>query len=115
MVTPFKLMNSLDRYGKENANSTFSSIVAFLNHKLQKTSVELRDTPCFFYRGTHSKLDVVVFANPGIAAVDIRLSGLRDLARDPYFVHSYDMKSLSLPAFKREIEDMVFKCDRPRK
>jgi len=108
-------MNSLDRYGKQNANSIFSSVVDFLSHKLQKTSVELRDTPCYFYRGTHSKLDVVVFANPGIAAVDIRLSGLRDAARDPYFVHSYDLKSISLSAFKREIEDMIFKCDRPKK
>ncbi len=108
-------MTSFDRQRGQNINNTFSSVVSFLNNRLEKTSVELRDTRCYYHRGTKSKLEVVVFANPGIAAVDIRLSGLRDAARDPYYVHSYDIKSLSLPAFKREIEDMIYKCDRPRK
>ena len=115
MVIPLKPMNSLDRHGKQNVNNTVSVVVDFLNHRLQKTSVELRDTPCYCYRGKHSKLEVIVFANPGIASIDIRLLGRGDGAKEPYFTHSYDLKSLSFPSFKREIEDMIFKCERPKK
>jgi len=107
-------MTSLDQQRRHNFDNTFSSVVNFLDHKLQKTSIQLLDTPCYFYRGTNSKLEVIVFSNPSIAAIDIRLLGLGDAAKEPYFKHSYDMKSISTALFKREIEDLVFKCNRPR-
>ena len=107
-------MISLNQRKSHNVDSTFCSVVDFLDHKLQKTSIQLLDTPCYFYRGTNSKLEVIVFSNPGIASIDIRLLGLGDAAKEPYFLHSYDLNNLSTASFKREIEDLIFKCNRPR-
>lgn len=114
MLALFNPMNSLDKQKRYNSNSNFSSVVDFLDHKLQKTSIQLLDTPCYFYRGTNSKLEVIVFSNPGIASIDIRLLGLGDAAKEPYFLNSYDLNSLSTALFKREIEDLIFKCNRPK-
>ena len=107
-------MTSLHKQRIQNVDSTFSLVVDFLNHKLQKTSIQLLDTPCYFYRGTNSKLEVIVFSNPGIATIDIRLLGLGDAAKEPYFLNSYELNSISIALFRREIEDLIFKCNRPR-
>lgn len=114
MLALFELMTSLDRQRRQNVDGIFASVVDFLDHKLKKTSIQLLETPCYFYRGTNSKLEVIVFSNPGIASIDIKLLGLGDAAKEPYFQHSYDLYGLSISVFKREIDDYIFKCNRPR-
>ena len=55
------------------SDHNFSSVVSFLNRNLRKTSVQLAETPCYFLVGKEAKLEVTVFANPGIASIDVRM------------------------------------------
>ena len=88
-------------------DNNFSSVVNFLNHKLRKTSVQLVETPCYFYVGKEAKLEITVFSNPGIAKVDVRMIKLNNFDRDPYFERSYDLNGMSMGSFQRDIEDLV--------
>ena len=56
----------------------------------------------------------MVFSNPSIGTIDVRLMNSKDDSRDPYFQNSYDLKALSLGAFEREIEELINQADRPQ-
>lgn len=88
-------------------NNNFSPIIDFLDRKLNRTSVHLIETPCYFYRGKDAKLEIVVFSNPRIAAVDVRMMKSKNYDREPYFERSYDLKGLSVSTFQRDIDDLI--------
>jgi len=91
----------------QTIDHNFSSVIDFLDRKLRRTSVHLVETPCYFYSGKGSKLEIVVFSNPRIAAVDVRMMKLKNYDREPYFERSYNLKELSVSTFQRDIDDLI--------
>ena len=97
-----------------NYNGTsgnLSSIINFLERKFRKTQVHLLETPCYFYKGSRSKLEIVVFSNPQIAKIDVRMIALNNHDREPSYECSYDLNGLSIAVFERAIEDLVSRMD----
>ncbi len=97
------------------SDHNFSSVVSFLNRNLRKTSVQLAETPCYFHVGKEAKLEVTVFANPGIASIDVRMIKINNFDRDPYFERSYDLHKISVASFQRDIEDLIYRTNTKEK
>lgn len=108
VIAQFKLMTALDKQKARAIESNFNLVVDFLDRRLSKTNVQLSKTPCYFYNGSDSKLEIIVFSNPGIATIDIRLMRLKSDDKEPYFESSYDLDGLSMNTFKKAIDDLVF-------
>ena len=100
-----------NNYGGSNyynaSSQSLSAIIDFLDRKFRKTQVHLLETPCYFYKGKRSKLEVTVYANPQIAKIDIRMIALDNHDREPSYQCSYDLNGLSIAVFKRAIEDLI--------
>ncbi len=104
-------MTALDERKRQAINRNFSSVVDFLDHKFRKTQVHLRETPCYFYKGNKSKLEVTVFSNPRIAKIDVRMIGLQNYDREPSYECSYDLDGLSIAMFQTAIDDLLSRMD----
>jgi len=110
-ITQFRLMTALDGRRRQAINQNCSSVVDFLDRKFRKTQIHLRETPCYFYQGNKSKLEVTVFSNPQIAKVDVRMIGLKNYDREPSYECSYDLDTLSVSMFQRAIDDLISRMD----
>ncbi|MBE9042984.1 hypothetical protein IQ255_00940 [Pleurocapsales cyanobacterium LEGE 10410] len=106
-IAKFKLMTILDERRRQAINRNFSLVVDFLDRKFRKTQVHLQESPCYFYKGNKSKLEITVFSNPQIAKIDVRLIGLKNYDREPSFECSYDLDGLSMTQFQRHIDDLI--------
>ena len=100
-------MTALNKQRQQAINRNFSSVVNFLDRKLKKTSVHLTETPCYFYKGKESKLEITVFSNPRIATIDVRIINIRNFDREPSFECSYELDGLSMTMFERAINDLI--------
>ncbi|WP_144053320.1 hypothetical protein [Xenococcus sp. PCC 7305] len=110
-IAQFRLMTGLNKQTMQTIDHNFSLVVDFLNRKLRKTSVHLVEVPCYFYQSNKSKLEITVFSNPRIATIDVRMIGLKNHDREPYFECSYDLNGLSIHSFQRDIEDLISNMD----
>ena len=104
-------MNTFNQQQRPNINRNLDSVIDFLDRKFHKTRVHLIESPCYFYLGNKSKLEVVVFSNPQIGKIDVRMIGLKNYDREPAYECSYDLNGLSVAAFKRAIEDLISRMD----
>ena len=104
-------MKVINERQRQNINSNLALVIDFLNHKFRKTQVHLTESPCYFYRGSRSKLEIIVFSNPQIGKIDVRMIGLKNYDREPSYECSYDLNGLSVAAFKRAIEDLISRMD----
>ena len=104
-------MNLFNQQQRQNIDRNVASVIDFLNYKFRKTQVHLTESPCYFYRGNKSKLEVIVFSNPQIGKIDVRMIGLKNYDREPAYECSYDLDGLSVAAFKRAIEDLISRMD----
>ena len=104
-------MNALDQRKRQNIHHNFSLVVDFLDRKFRTTPIHLQESPCYFYKGNKSKLEITVSSNPQIAKVDVRMIGLKNYDREPSYECSYDLAGLSLPVFQRDIEDLISRMD----
>ena len=89
----------------------FSLVVGFLERKFRKTPVHLSETPCYFYRGNKSKLEITVFSNPQIAKIDVRMISFKNYDREPSYECSYDLDGLSIAMFQRAIDELMSRRD----
>lgn len=105
----FSSFNPHSSYPSNNYNGSgnLSSVIDFLERKFRKTPVYLLETPCYFYKGNRSKLEVTVFSNPQIAKIDVRMIALKNYDREPSYECSYDLNGLSIAVFERAIEDLI--------
>ena len=106
-IAKFKVMTAFDQRKRQAINHNFSLVVDFLDRKFRKTPIYLQETPCYFYKGNKSKLEITVFPNPKIAKIDIRMIGLKNYDREPSFECSYDLDGLSMSGFQRHIDDLI--------
>ena len=104
-------MAALNRQQQQDINRNFSSVIDFLDRRLSKTSVHLVETPCYFYKGKKSKLEVTVFSNPRIGTIDVRIIKLKNFDREPSFEDSYQLDRLSIGMFERTINDLIAQVD----
>ena len=104
-------MNSFNQQQRQNIDRNVASVIDFLDHKFRKTQVHLTESPCYFYRGNKSKLEIIVFSNPQIGKIDVRMIGLKNYDREPAYECSYDLNGLSIAAFRRAIEDLISRMD----
>jgi len=104
-------MKVLNERQRQNYNQNLAAVIDFLNHKLGKTQIHLLESPCYIYQGNKSKLEIVVFANPQIGKIDVRIITLHSYDREPAYEHSYDLDGLSVPMFIRAIEDLMSRMD----
>ena len=104
-------MTRLDKQKTQTNHNNFSLVVDFLDRKLRKTSVHLVETPCYFYIGSYSKLEITVFSNPRIGTIDVRLMKLKSDDKEPYFEHSYELNGLSFTTFQNDIDDLISKTN----
>ncbi len=110
-IAQFKLMTALDNRKRQAINRNFSLVVDFLNRKFRKTPIHLLESPCYFYKGNKSKLEITVFSNPQIAKIDVRMIGLKNYDREPSYECSYDLDGLSIVMFQRAIDDLMSRMD----
>ena len=104
-------MTALDERKRQAINRNFSLVVDFLDRKFLKTQIHLQETPCYFYKGSKSKLEITVLPNPKIAKINVRITGLRTYDRDPYYECSYYLDELSIAVFQRAIDDLMSRMD----
>ncbi len=104
-------MTALDNRKRQAINRNFSLVVDFLNRKFRKTQIHLLESPCYFYKGNKSKLEITVFSNPQIAKIDVRMIGLKNYDREPSYECSYDLDGLSIVMFQRAIDDLMSRMD----
>lgn len=102
-------MTALDKQKMQKIEDNFALLVDFLDRKLQKPKINLSEVPCYFYQGKDSKLEIMVFFNPGIAKVDLRMVKKED--REPFWECSYDLNGLSMTMFERAIDDLISKTN----
>ncbi|GAB4546263.1 MAG: hypothetical protein Tsb0014_40720 [Pleurocapsa sp.] len=102
-------MTVSDRHQRQAIDRNFSSVVDFLERKFRKNHIHLREVPSYFYQGNESKLEVTVYSHPNIARIDVRKIDLKNYDREPAFESSYDLNSLSITTFEREIDDLISK------
>ena len=107
----FSSFNPHSSYPSNNysGSGNLSSVIDFLERNFRKTPVHLSETPCYFYKGNRSKLEITVFSNPQIAKIDVRMIALRNYDREPSYECSYDLNGLSIAMFERAIEDLISK------
>lgn len=100
-------MKALDERQRQAINHNSSLVIDFLDRKFRKTSIHLAESPCYFYKGKKSKLEITVLSNPQIAKVDVRIIRLNNYDREPAYECSYDLAGLSLSSFQRSLEDLI--------
>ncbi|VEP18364.1 conserved hypothetical protein [Hyella patelloides LEGE 07179] len=108
-------MTALDKQKVQAIERNFSNVVDFLDRKLHKTNIHLKEVPCYFYQGNESKLEITVFSNPRIATIDVRMINVRNDAREPYFECSYDLADLSMTVWEKAIDDLISKTNEREK
>ena len=104
-------MTVLDERKRQAIDRNFSDVVDFLDRKFRKTPIHLQETPCYFYKGHKSKLEITVLPDPRIAKVNVRITGIRSFDREPYYQCSYDLDGLSIAVFERAINDLISEMD----
>jgi hypothetical protein len=104
-------MTALDERKRQTISRNFSLVVDFLDRKFRKTPIHLQETPCYFYKGNKSKLEITVLPDPRIAKVNVRIIGFKSFDREPYYQCSYDLDRLSIAVFQRDIDDLIFRMD----
>ena len=104
-------MTVLDERKRQVIRQNFSLVVDFLDREFRKTPIHLQETPCYFYKGNKSKLEITVLPDPRIAKVNVRITGIRSFDREPYYECSYDLDGLSIAVFQRAIDDLISKMD----
>ncbi|WP_192816071.1 hypothetical protein [Pleurocapsa sp. PCC 7319] len=104
-------MTALNERQRKAINRNFSLVIDYLNSKFRKTQVHLQESPCYFYMGNKSKLEITVFSNPQIAKIDVRIIALKNYDREPAYECSYDLDGLSIVMFQRAIEDLISRMD----
>ena len=104
-------MTVLDERKRQAIGRNFSLVVDFLERKFRRTPIYLQETPCYFYKGNKSKLEITVFPNPQIAKIDVRMIGLKNYDREPSYECSYRLDGLSIATFQRDIDDLISRMD----
>ena len=104
-------MTSFDQYRRQTGDRNFALVIDFLERKFSKTRVQLPDVPCYFYKGSKSKLEIKVLSNPPIAKIDVRIMNIKNFDREPSYECSYDLKGLSISTFQSQIEDLISRMD----
>ena len=104
-------MTILDRQKRQAIDQNFSSVVDFLDRKFGKSRLHLPELPSYLYKGKESKLEITVFPNPRIAKIDVRIIDLNNYDREASFECSYDLDGLSMAAFQRHIDDLMYKIN----
>lgn len=99
-------MNLYSSY-QTQAGGNFASVINYLNSRMRTTSVQLVDNPCYFLVGNKAKIEITVYSNPRVGTVDIRMMKLKNFDREPFFETRHDIATLSMPAFEREIENLI--------
>ena len=104
-------MTVLDERRRQDIRRNFSLVVDFLDRKFRKTPIHLQETPCYFYKGSKSKLEITVLPDPRIAKINVRITGIRSFDREPYYECSYDLDGLSIAVFQKAIDDLISRMD----
>ena len=104
-------MTVLDERKRQAIDRNFSLVVDFLNRRFRKAPIHLQEVPSYFYKGNESKLEITVYPNPKTAKIDVRMIDLTNYDREPAFECSYNLDELSITAFQRDIDDLIFKID----
>ncbi|MEL6788621.1 MAG: hypothetical protein AAFO76_14745 [Cyanobacteria bacterium J06607_15] len=104
-------MTILDEQRRQAISRNFALVVDFLDRKFKRTPIHLQETPCYFYKRNKSKLEIVVFPDPRIAKVNVRIMGLKNYDREPSYECDYELSGLSIGAFRRAIEDLMSRMD----
>lgn len=104
-------MTVLNERKRQAIGRNFSLVVDFLDRKFRKTPIHLQETPCYFYKANKSKLEITVLPDPRIAKINVRITGIRSFDREPYYQCSYDLETLSIAVFQRDIEDLISRMD----
>lgn len=105
-------MPALNKQEMQAIDRNFSLVVDFLDRTLSKPTINLSDVPCYFYQRNETKMEIVVFSDPRIAKIDVRMIKLKNYDREPFFEESYDIDGLSMTMFERAIVDLISKVDR---
>lgn len=100
-------MTVLDQQKQMERN--FSLVVDFLDRKFRKTPLYLREVPSYFYKGRESKLEIIVYSNPRIAKIDVKVIDLTNYDREAAYECSYDLDGMSITTFQRDIDDLISK------
>lgn len=104
-------MKALNERTRQTIDRNFSLVVDFLDRKFRKTQIHLQEAPCYFYKANKSKLEIIVFSHPQIAKIEVRMIGLTNYDREPYYECSYDLDGLSIAMFQRDIDDLMSGMD----
>ena len=104
-------MTILDERKRQAINRNFALVVDFLDRKFRKTQIHLQETPCYFYKGNKSKLEITVLSDPRIAKINVRIIGFKSFDREPYYQCSYDLDGLSIAMFQKDIDDLMSRMD----
>lgn len=100
-------MTILDIQRQQAIARNFSLVVKFLDRKFRKTQLHLSEVPSYFYKGNELKLEIIVFSNPKVAKIDVRIINFKSYDREPAFQCSYDLDGLSMAKFQRHIDDLI--------